>query len=65
MVNVTQWMMNMSNSGMMEAENDDNQHWVRRSVRAAGASQVDSPHVVKLLAQIRYICALKLRVHKV
>ncbi|CAM9334436.1 unnamed protein product, partial [Sphacelaria rigidula] len=41
------------NSGMTEVEKHDHQHWVRRSVRAAGSSQVDSPHVVKLLAQIR------------
>lgn len=41
-------------SGMVEAEADDNQHWVRRSVRAAGASALEYPHVAKLLEQIRY-----------
>lgn len=40
-------------SGMVEAEADGNQHWVRRSVRAAGSSALDSAHVVKLLEQIR------------
>lgn len=39
---------------MVEAEADDNQHWVRRSVRAAGASALEYPHVAKLLEQIRY-----------
>lgn len=42
-------------SGMIEAEAEGNQHWVRRSVRAAGSSALDSAHVVKLLDQIRYI----------
>lgn len=40
-------------SGMVEAEADDKQHWVRRSIRAAGASAIDTPHVVKLLQQIK------------
>lgn len=48
-------------SGMVEAEADDNQHWVRRSVRAAGASALDYPHVAKLLEQIRCEAALVAR----
>lgn len=40
---------------MVETEADCNQHWVRRSVRAAGASALDSAHVVKLLEQIRCV----------
>ncbi|CAM9737155.1 unnamed protein product, partial [Hapterophycus canaliculatus] len=40
-------------SGLLEADADSNQHWVRRSVRAAGSSALDSAHVVKLLEQIR------------
>lgn len=42
-------------SGTVETEADGNHHWVRRSVRAAGASALDSPHVVKLLEQIRWV----------
>eukprot|EP00903_Cladosiphon_okamuranus_P014773 g13688.t1 len=46
-------IMDYRKSGLAEAESEENQHWVRRSVRAAGSSALDCPHVVKLLEQIR------------
>ncbi|CAN0071497.1 unnamed protein product, partial [Discosporangium mesarthrocarpum] len=37
----------------LEAEAEENRHWVRRSVRAAGAAALESPQVQQLLEQIR------------